>query len=501
MPGAAASLTFQPPTLTFEPPRCGSLRGDTRGRRGRGLALAGAGLAPLVAGGVLLALMAKARPSFDAMGWLAWGHQVLHWDLNTDGAPSWKPLAFLFTFPYALAGHAAQLWLWTLTAELGGMASVAIAAHLGWRLTPRVPGREWARLVGGALAGIGVLAMNGYLHLLLITNTDPLTVALLLAAIDAHLSRRPRLAYWLLFAAGLDRPETWVLLVLYGAWCWRTVPGMRATVLLLALATPASWFIVPALTSRSWMTPGNLDMNLPTAIHGNKLLGVLDRLRSLMSWPAQLGVLIALAVALWRRDATRLVLFGAVAVWCAVEVAFALHGFSAVARYLIEPAAVLFVLLGATAGELLCHAQLPALGVGRRAVLGLIGPAIVGAGVVALLPGASVAARTDRALIRHERRDALALRRLGAVIAADGGARAVRACGQPVSFLGYQSTLAWELGMNVGRVGFHPGRAIDSGRPIVFFKPHDFGWIVRADNEPPAQRARCRRLDRQTRFG
>lgn len=477
-----------------------------------------AGLALLLLGAVcvLLAMVAQARPSYDAMGWLTWGHQVLHWDLNTDGAPSWKPLAFIFTFPYALAGHSAQMWLWTFTAELGGMASVAVAAHLGWRLTPEVRGRQWARLAAGGLAGIGVLAMNGYLHLLLITNTDPMTVGLVLGAVDAHLSRRTRLAYWLLFAAGLDRPETWVLLVLYGAWCWRSAPAMRTTVLALLVLTPLSWFVVPALTSHSWMTPGKLDMNLPTAIHGNKLIGVLDRLRSLMSWPAQVGVVVALALALWRRDRVRLWLFAAVAVWCAVEVGFALHGFSAVARYLVEPAAVLFVLLGATAGELLCLLRLPALGharrlgrrqgrpvapaAGRGVLAGLAGPALVVAWVLALLPGASVAARADRALIGHERRDALALRRLAHVIAADGGRSAILACGQPVSYLGYQSTLAWELGMNVGRVGFRPGRAIAAGRPIVFFKPHDFGWIVHADNEPRALRARCARLDRRTHF-
>jgi hypothetical protein len=287
------------------------------------------------------------------------------------------------------------------------------------------------------------------------------------------------------------------------------VPGMRATVLVLLVITPLSWFVVPALTSHSWMTPGKLDMNLPTAIHGNKLIGVIDRLRSLMSWPAQVGVAAALAIALWRGDRVRLWLFAAVAVWCAVEVGFALHGFSAVARYLVEPAAVLFVLLGATAGELLCHLRLPALRPGRLPALrpsrgllaGLAGPAVVVAGILALLPGASVAARADRALIAHERRDALALRRLARVIAADGGRAAVLACGQPVSYLGYQSTLAWELGMNVGQVGFHPGRAIDSGNPIVFFKPHDFGWIVRADNEPRTLRVRCARLDRQTSFG
>ncbi len=58
--------------------------------------------------------LTNARPSYDAFGWLVWGRQALHWNLDTNGAPSWKPLPFLFTFPYALAGHG-QMWLWMVT--------------------------------------------------------------------------------------------------------------------------------------------------------------------------------------------------------------------------------------------------------------------------------------------------------------------------------------------------------------------------------------------------
>ena len=58
---------------------------------------------------------ANLGPGYDAFGWLVWGRQVLHWNLNTDGAPSWKPLPFLFTLPYALFGRSGP-WLWSVTA-------------------------------------------------------------------------------------------------------------------------------------------------------------------------------------------------------------------------------------------------------------------------------------------------------------------------------------------------------------------------------------------------
>jgi len=77
------------------------------------------------------------------------------------------------------------------------------------------------------------------------------------------------------------------------------------------------------------------------------------------------------------------------------------------------------------------------------------------------------------------------------VITRIGGVHLIRSCGQPVTFVGDQSELAWELAMNVGNVGFHPGRSIDSGKPIVYFKPHQNGWEVRLYNTLPVDAARC----------
>jgi hypothetical protein len=445
--------------------------------------------------GAGLALATAARPSYDAMGWMSWGRQALHWRLNTDGAPSFKPLTFLFTLPYALAGHRGQLWLWTLTASAGAVASALLAGRLAYRLTPATPGRGWARWVAAALAAGGVLGMNDYLHQVLIANSDPLTVALLLGAIERHLAARRRTAYALVWLAGLDRPEAWGFLVLYGAWCWRAEPGMRRLVAAGIALTPLCWFVVPALTSHSWLGAARFAVGSPRAIHGSKLIGVIDRLRGLLAVPAQVALAAAIALAAALRERRLLWLVAAVALWSAIELAFALHGFSAAGRYLLEPGAVAVVLVAAAAGRLLAKPP------GAAPALRLLGPIAVLGGLGALAPGAVHAVRADRAAIARERRDARQLSRLSAVVAADGGARAIRGCGQPVSLLGFQSALAWELDMNVGAVGFHPGRAIDSGRPIVFFKPHDRGWIVRADHPRPASAARCRRLDRRSRFG
>ena len=45
------------------------------------------------------------------------------------------------------------------------------------------------------LAAAAVLGLDGYWPLILISNSDPMVVTLCLAAIDAHLSERPELAF------------------------------------------------------------------------------------------------------------------------------------------------------------------------------------------------------------------------------------------------------------------------------------------------------------------
>ncbi|MBV9682835.1 MAG: hypothetical protein JO046_13665, partial [Solirubrobacterales bacterium] len=40
-------------------------------------------------------LWARTRPGFDPYGWLVWGQQTVAGNLNTNAAPSWKPLPFL----------------------------------------------------------------------------------------------------------------------------------------------------------------------------------------------------------------------------------------------------------------------------------------------------------------------------------------------------------------------------------------------------------------------
>ena len=68
------------------------------------------------------------------------------------------------------------------------------------------------------------------------------------------------------------------------------------------------------------------------------------------------------------------------------------------------------------------------------------------------------------------------------MVSALGGAARVRACGEPLTRLEYQTALAYTLGENVKSVGFKYGQAIAHGNPIVLFTPYasGIGWQVRA---------------------
>ena len=464
-----------------------------RGSRSRAIWIAVAGCVLVVAVGWVV--LTRMRPSYDAFGWLVWGRQTLHWNLNTDGAPSWKPLAFLFTLPYALAGAGPQLWLWMITSTTAALAGSVFAARIAFRLTGDCPRRPWAPFIAALFGAVAVLGINGYSEQVLIANSDPMVVTLCLAAIDSHLVGRRRLAFGLLVLVSLGRPEGWALTGLYAVWAWRAVPSMRVLLAGGVALVLVAWFSVPAITSHSWFSAGDLALHSSNAIHGSKIVGVIGRLRGLYELPMQLAVLVALIVATVRRDRAWLGLAGAAGLWVVIEIAFAYDGWSAVPRYLMEPAAVLVVLAAGAVGQILAYE--PRRGGALRWAPGVVVLVLI----AALVPPARSRARVAHAEFHASHHAAAVLTRLEAVIAKDGGAARIKACGQPVTVLGYQSELAWAIGLNVGNVGFRPGASIDQGIPIILFKPHDDGWQVRPTHMLAGDAVRCDALKTDSEMG
>lgn len=357
-----------------------------------------------------------------------------------------------------------------------------------------MPERPYAPVIGGVFAGLGVLAISKYWHFILISNSDPMIVALCLAAIDCQLSRRHRVAFGFLVLAALGRPEVWPFVLLYAVWAWVSVAPMRAWLIAGAIVIPALWFGIPALTAKNWLVAGSLAENSVNALHGNKITGVISRLLHLYELPMQIAILAGLALAVIRRDRTVLLLAGAALLWVVIEIAFAFHGWSAVPRYLFEPAAVLIVIAGTAVGQLI------AAGAGSPGLVRWAGPALIVVLVVSLLPVARSRARFVHGEVSYGRKFARQINRLHDVIASDGGRAGVLRCGQPVSALEFQSALAWQIGLNVGAVGWQVPKEIDSGRPIVLFTPRGWGWVVRPIHTARSDRASCSRLKTSTAF-
>ena len=180
----------------------------------------------LLAISTLIVVWARTRPGFDPYGWLVWGQQTLKLSLDTNAAPSWKPLPYLFTVPYAIAGHY-QLWLWMITLVAATLAGAVCGGRIAYRLTPKRAGRRYPAMIAAVVAGAGVLAIHNYAHFYLSAQSDSMIVALCLGAVDCHLSKHYRWAFALAILASLGRPEAWLFTGLYAVWAWRAVPSMR----------------------------------------------------------------------------------------------------------------------------------------------------------------------------------------------------------------------------------------------------------------------------------
>jgi hypothetical protein len=448
--------------------------------------IVGAGLVLFSTG---LVYWAGTSPGYDPYGWLIWGYQTLHLTLDLGGAPSWKPLTWLFTVPYSLFGHAA-LRLWMITAVAVTLSGCIFAGRIAYRLTRGGSARAWPAIAAAVFAGLGVLGIQDYFHYTLSVQSDPMIVSMCLGAIDCHLSRHPRWAFALGVLASLGRPEVWPFLGLYTIWAWRAVPQMRWMLCAGIALIPLLWFGVPTITNNRPFVSGQLAMGSPRELKQSKFLGVIHRFTALSDLPLQLLALVAVGLAWWRRNWTVLILAGGVVGWVAVEVAFSYHGWPAVPRYLFESAGLMIVLAAIAVGWLL--QGVPELGprVPRWA-----GTVVVGIAVVALIPAALTRARVERRDLTHERARTTEINRLAATINHLGGPARFQQCGGLVVTVRYVSALAYFMNLNDGVVGRQPEREMRHSYPIVVFEPLNSGWKVIPWHTAPSMAQRCAGLN------
>lgn len=442
----------------------------------------------LVAIAVAILVFSRVSPSYDPYGWLVWGYQALHLRLSLGGAPSWKPVTFLFTFPYSLLGHL-SVKLWMVTAAALSLAGPVVAGRIVYKLVYDSTGERGPAIAGAVAAGICLLETVQYTKYWITAQSDPMLVTLFLLWIDMQLRNRPRLAFTALWLCSLGRPEAWPFLGLYAIYAWRSIPGMRVFAAVGVALVPLLWFGVPVLSGSSPFVSGNLDLNSQNAIHGNKVFGTVARFSDLSYWPVKLAAAAGLAVAVYKRDRRVLAVAGAALLWVAAEVAFALHGWSAVPRYMFEASAAMVVVTGAGIGWILSETRK----LTRAARLGGLATVVALAGW--LVPGALAQVRYERAALRHESWRTTQIERLDGTIRALGGYRFVRSCGSPSTNVAYASILAWYTKLNVDEVGYLPAHVVTQRAPAVLFTQLDNGWEVQTYHLPASRRAGCARLN------
>lgn len=411
-----------------------------------------------------LSLLLPSEPSYDPLGWLIWGRELVQLELDTSGGPSWKPLPVVFTTltaPLGKVGHGLPPALWMAV----GRAGALLALGLAFRLTHRLAGGGAAGILGGAVAAVALFLTPDWFQFVAHGSEAPVAVALMLWAIERHLDARVGHALALGTLACLLRPELVPFLGLYGVWVWRAEPRLRAVVAGAFVLLPVLWVGPEWIGSGMPLDGGAQARSQPPwslSLADRPWLRALERAHNHAGLPLELLAALAVAAAALRRQIPILVLAAAALAEVALFVAMTQAGFSGNPRYVLPAVAICSVLAGAGAGQLAHLAtnlveKLPHSGRNstssraRRAAPALAG-LVAAVAALALSSGAFVERRVDRLSFEAKQvkqRMQLHADLAGAVEAA-GGPTAVKAIGWATTNRALHTRLAWELGVPMG---------------------------------------------------
>lgn len=293
----------------------------------------------------------RTYPTYDSLYALLWGRELLHGrlpDLHVYRAPTEHPLALAFGALCSLFGQAgARL------AVLGSVVSFVVLLAGVCRLAYLCFGR-----IVAAIAALLVLSRFFVENLALQGYLDVTYAALVVwaAAIEVQRPRRGWPVLALLCAAGLLRPEAWLLSGVYWLWCSRSASldaRTRLGLLALAALAPALWLALDAALTGDPLYSLHSTSGLAQQLRRSQGLGRvvsstwtyavrIDKLPVVLG--AIAGVVAAVGLAP-RRSAPMLVLLAGLLVAFVGEGA---AGASVLDRYMV-PAAIVMLLLCAVA--------------------------------------------------------------------------------------------------------------------------------------------------------
>lgn len=307
-----------------------------------------AALAALALAAVAAWALVPTYPDYDAYHHLLWGRDLLHGltpGFEDPFAPTPHPLYLGLASLLALVGEHADRLL-VLVTVLSLVALVAGAFVLARELFGVAPAYLGAFFVASSFAFL-LYAVRAFV------DVPFLALVVWAAALEARRPRGGLAPMALLAAAGLLRPEAWVLAGLYWLWC---LPGRatadRAGLLGLGAAAPSLWCLVDlAVTGDPLFSLTNTQAlshslqrerglaNVPTTF----VTFLADLARPPVAVAGVIGLVLALRRFGARRLAIPLALLGAGAL---TFVAIGVAGLSLIPRYLTVPAVALCVLAG-----------------------------------------------------------------------------------------------------------------------------------------------------------
>lgn len=290
-------------------------------------------------------------PTYDSFYALLWGRDLLHLhmpDFNVYRGPTEHPLAIAFGALCSIVGQSGARLV-----VLGSIASfVALVAGL-YRL-----GRLCFGPIVGAFAGLLVLSRFFIENLAAQGYLDISYVALVVwaTALEMERPRRGPLVFLLLAAAGLLRPDAWVLSGVYWLWCaYPADTHTRLRYLALAAIAPLLWIGVDAVVTGDPLYSLHSTSGLASELERTQ--GFSSVLSSTWNYavridklPVVLGSIAGALIAIWltpRRVLVPLVVLGTLLF---VFVAEGAVGASVVDRYMIGSSVVMLVFCAVAVG-------------------------------------------------------------------------------------------------------------------------------------------------------
>ncbi len=308
-------------------------------------------LAVLCVGAVVGYFVFPTYPTYDSFYALLWGRDLLHLhlpDLRVYRGPTEHPLAIAFGMFCSIFGQdGARLMV------MGSIASFVAVVVGMYRL-----GRLCFGPVVGVFAGLLVLSRFFVENLAAQGYLDISYVALIVWAIvlEVERPRRGTPVFLTLAAAGLLRPDAWVLSGAYWLWCsWRASTRERLLYLALAASAPLIWLGVDAIITGNPLYSLNSTSGLAQELERSQ--GLSSVVASVWTYgvridklPVVLGGLIGLPLAIWLAPRRAIVPLAALLLLGFVYLAEGAAGASVIDRYLMGAAIVLLLFCAVAMG-------------------------------------------------------------------------------------------------------------------------------------------------------